>query len=159
MDASYRWPPCWEKLGFQKLIEETLTVHRLPRAMTIYQFLLGMVLAIYVGFLRLKGMRGLLSSSKPTIYIEVNYASLAAAGSSAQELQSLLKDLEFDFYKSRPLPLHQCGCYPQVECEFRPSPNAGHSYTWISFRSRRKHLKAICLRAWRCVESVPTRTD
>jgi hypothetical protein len=39
-----------EKLGFKKLIEETLTIHRIPRAMTIYQFLLGMVLAIYVGY-------------------------------------------------------------------------------------------------------------
>ena len=37
-----------EKLGFKKLVEETLTIHRIPRAMTIYQFLLGMVLAIYV---------------------------------------------------------------------------------------------------------------
>jgi hypothetical protein len=25
-----------EKLGFQKLVEDTLTVHRIPRAMTIY---------------------------------------------------------------------------------------------------------------------------
>ncbi len=41
-----------EKLGFKKLVEETLTIHRIPRAMTIYQFLLGMVLAIYVGFSR-----------------------------------------------------------------------------------------------------------
>ena len=46
-----------EKLGFQKLIEETLTIPRLPRAMTIYQFLLGMVLAIYVGFSRLNPLR------------------------------------------------------------------------------------------------------
>src|SRR5207253_1327759 len=27
-----------EKLGFKKLIEETLTIHRIPRVMTIYQF-------------------------------------------------------------------------------------------------------------------------
>jgi Transposase DDE domain group 1 len=46
-----------EKLGFQKLVEETLTIHRIPRAMTIYQFLLGMVLAIYVGFSRLNHLR------------------------------------------------------------------------------------------------------
>jgi hypothetical protein len=38
-----------EKLPFKKLIEETLTIHRIPRAMTIYQFILGMVLAIYIG--------------------------------------------------------------------------------------------------------------
>src|SRR5712671_525993 len=46
-----------EKLGFKELIEETLTIHRLPRVMTIYQFLLGMVLAIYVGFSRLNHLR------------------------------------------------------------------------------------------------------
>ena len=33
-----------EKLGFQKLVEEALTVARIPRVMTIYQFLSGMVL-------------------------------------------------------------------------------------------------------------------
>jgi len=46
-----------EKLGFKKLVEETLSVHRIPRAMTIYQFLLGMVLALYVGFSRLNHLR------------------------------------------------------------------------------------------------------
>jgi Transposase DDE domain group 1 len=46
-----------EKLGFKKLVEETLTIDRIPRAMTIYQFLLGMVLAIYVGFSRLNHLR------------------------------------------------------------------------------------------------------
>src|SRR6516165_6425578 len=46
-----------EKLDFKKLIEETLTIHRIPRVMTIYQFLLGMVLAIYVGFSRLNHLR------------------------------------------------------------------------------------------------------
>jgi len=39
-----------EKLGLKKLVEETLTIRRIPRVMTIYQFLLGMVLAIYIGF-------------------------------------------------------------------------------------------------------------
>jgi Transposase DDE domain group 1 len=46
-----------EKLGFQKLVEETLTVARIPRVMAIYQFLLGMVLALYVGFSRLNHLR------------------------------------------------------------------------------------------------------
>jgi hypothetical protein len=46
-----------EKLGFQELIEETLTVARIPRVMAIYQFLLGMVLALYVGFFRLNHLR------------------------------------------------------------------------------------------------------
>jgi hypothetical protein len=46
-----------EKLGFQKLVEETLTIPRMPRVMTIYQFLLGMVLALYLGFSRLNQLR------------------------------------------------------------------------------------------------------
>src|SRR6202047_3892743 len=46
-----------EKLGFKKLVEETLTIGRIPRVMTIYQFLLGMVLAIYIGFSRLNHLR------------------------------------------------------------------------------------------------------
>lgn len=46
-----------EKLGFQQLVEETLAVHRIPRVMTIYQFLSGMVLALYVGFSRLNHLR------------------------------------------------------------------------------------------------------
>jgi Transposase DDE domain group 1 len=46
-----------EKLEFKDLVEETLTIHRIPRAMTIYQFLLGMVLAIYIGFSRVNHIR------------------------------------------------------------------------------------------------------
>src|ERR1022692_3758757 len=46
-----------ERLGFEKLLNETLTVTRIPRVMTIYQFVLGMVLAIYVGFARLNHIR------------------------------------------------------------------------------------------------------
>ena len=42
-----------EKLGFQQLVEETLTVKRATRAMPMYQFVLAIVLAIYVGFSRL----------------------------------------------------------------------------------------------------------
>src|SRR5713101_4906778 len=46
-----------EKLGFQQLLEETLTVKRVTRAMSMYQFVLTMVLAIYVGFSRLHHLR------------------------------------------------------------------------------------------------------
>jgi hypothetical protein len=46
-----------EKLEFQKLVEQMLTVKRIPRVMTVYQFLLAMVLAIYVGFSRLHHLR------------------------------------------------------------------------------------------------------
>lgn len=46
-----------EKLGFRQLVEETLTVKRATRAMPMYQFVLGMVLAVYVGFSRLHHLR------------------------------------------------------------------------------------------------------
>jgi hypothetical protein len=42
-----------EKLQFQQLVEDTLTVKRETRAMPMYKFVLGMVLALYVGFSRL----------------------------------------------------------------------------------------------------------
>jgi hypothetical protein len=46
-----------EKLKFQEWIEEIITVKRRLRAMSFYQFLLSMVLAIYVGFSRLLHLR------------------------------------------------------------------------------------------------------
>jgi hypothetical protein len=49
-----------EKLGFQALVEGTLTVRRVTRAMSMSQFVLGMVLAVYVGFSRLNHVRFLM---------------------------------------------------------------------------------------------------
>jgi Transposase DDE domain group 1 len=46
-----------EKLRFQQLVEETLTIQRLTRVMPVYQFVLAMVLALYVGFSRLNHLR------------------------------------------------------------------------------------------------------
>ena len=46
-----------EKLGFQQLIAETLTIRRQTRAMPVFRFLLGMILACYVGFSRLHHLR------------------------------------------------------------------------------------------------------
>ena len=46
-----------EKLEFQKLVEETLTVKRHTKAMTKYQFVLAMILSCYVGFSRLFQMQ------------------------------------------------------------------------------------------------------
>jgi hypothetical protein len=46
-----------EKLGFQQVVEETLQVKRITRAMSLYQFVLAMVLALYVGFSRLHHLR------------------------------------------------------------------------------------------------------
>ena len=46
-----------EKLEFQRLVEETLRVKRITRVMSLYQFVLAMVLALYVGFSRLNHLR------------------------------------------------------------------------------------------------------
>jgi len=46
-----------EKLGFQSLVERTLTSQRIPRAMDPYQFELGIVLGLYIGCPRLNQLR------------------------------------------------------------------------------------------------------
>lgn len=46
-----------EKLGFQSLVEQTLTSKRTPRAMDLYRFMLGIVLGLYIGFPRLNQLR------------------------------------------------------------------------------------------------------
>jgi len=46
-----------ETLGFQKLVEETITVERTTKVMATYQFILAIVLGIYVGFSRLNQLR------------------------------------------------------------------------------------------------------
>src|SRR6202167_2852510 len=46
-----------EKLGFQALLEETVTVKRLTKVMSGYQFLYAMVLGVYIGFSRLNQLR------------------------------------------------------------------------------------------------------
>ncbi|HEV3334471.1 MAG TPA: IS1380 family transposase [Bryobacteraceae bacterium] len=46
-----------EKLGFQSLVEQTLTSERIPRAMDLYRFVLGIVLGLYIGFPRLNQLR------------------------------------------------------------------------------------------------------
>jgi hypothetical protein len=46
-----------EKLGFQSLVEQMLTSKRIPRAMDLYRFVLGIVLGLYIGFPRLNQLR------------------------------------------------------------------------------------------------------
>jgi hypothetical protein len=46
-----------EKLGFQCLVEETLTSKRIPRSMDLYRFLLSILLGLYIGFARLNQLR------------------------------------------------------------------------------------------------------
>src|SRR5207247_5567978 len=46
-----------EKLGFQSPVEHTVTSKRIPRAMDLYRFVLGIVLGLYIGFARLNQLR------------------------------------------------------------------------------------------------------
>ena len=46
-----------ERLEFRSLVEQTLTSKRIPRAMDLYRFLLGIVLGLYIGFPRLNQLR------------------------------------------------------------------------------------------------------
>jgi hypothetical protein len=46
-----------EKLGFQSLVEQTVTSKRIPRALDLYRFVLGIVLGLYIGFPRLNHLR------------------------------------------------------------------------------------------------------
>ncbi len=46
-----------EKIGFQKHVEQGVTVARVTKVMSAYQFILAIVLGIYVGFTRLNQLR------------------------------------------------------------------------------------------------------
>jgi hypothetical protein len=46
-----------DKLGFQSLVEETLTSKRVTRSMDLYGFLLSILLGLYIGFARLNQLR------------------------------------------------------------------------------------------------------
>jgi hypothetical protein len=46
-----------EKLDFQTLVEQTVTSKRIPRALDLYRFVLGIVLSLYIGFPRLNQLR------------------------------------------------------------------------------------------------------
>src|SRR5881296_1399520 len=46
-----------EKLEFSTLVEETLTCARMTRVMSLYQFVLGIALGLYIGFSRLNQLR------------------------------------------------------------------------------------------------------
>jgi hypothetical protein len=46
-----------EKIGFERLVNDAITVTRKPRTMTSYQFIMAIVLGLYVGFARLNQLR------------------------------------------------------------------------------------------------------
>jgi len=46
-----------EKIGFQSIVEDNLTVDRITKVMTPYQFILAIIMGIYLGFSRLNQLR------------------------------------------------------------------------------------------------------
>lgn len=62
-----------EKLGFQALVEETITCGRMTRVMSLYQFVLGIVLGWYVGFQRLNQLRFIARDPMLTGIVKVSH--------------------------------------------------------------------------------------
>lgn len=60
-----------EKLGFRPLVEQTLTVNRLTRVMDLYQFVLAIVMGLYVGFSRLNQLRFIALDPLLTVILHV----------------------------------------------------------------------------------------
>jgi hypothetical protein len=60
-----------EKLGFQELIEEHVTIKRLTTSMPGFRFVLAMILALYVGFARLSHLDFLAREPMLTGILEV----------------------------------------------------------------------------------------
>src|SRR5258705_3474258 len=67
-----------EKLGFQSLVEQTLTSKRIPRAMDLYRFVLVIVLGLYIGFPRLNQLRFIASDPILTVLLKVTQLPLQA---------------------------------------------------------------------------------
>jgi hypothetical protein len=55
-----------EKLGFRSLVEQAVTSKRMPRAMDLYRFVLGIVLGLCIGFPWLKQLRFIARDPIPT---------------------------------------------------------------------------------------------
>ena len=71
-----------EKLGFQQLVEETLTVKRLTRVMPAYQFVVAMVMALYVGFSRLNHLVVVFQEGSVNLAVASSDASSGKSGKS-----------------------------------------------------------------------------
>ena len=93
----------------------------------------------------LKGMSGLLSTAKPVLFIEVNYDSLAAAGSSPQELEGILHNLQLDIYQleyhsyRRNLRLN-----PVTDLSSLPIPEA-HFTNIVAFRKSHSSVSRLII--------------
>ena len=107
-----------EKLGFQELVEETLRVKRIPRVMTIYQFVLAMVLAIYIGFSRLNHIRFVANDPMLTGVLKV--ASLPGQSVFWRFLASLHLSVARQLLRLQ----RSCGsgCGKRRTCSCQPSP-------------------------------------
>jgi Transposase DDE domain group 1 len=62
-----------EKIGFRSLLQETLKITRVTRAMEAYQFILAMVLGMYVGFPRLHQLRFVAQDPMLTGILQVSH--------------------------------------------------------------------------------------
>ncbi|MDZ4799627.1 MAG: IS1380 family transposase [Bryobacteraceae bacterium] len=91
-----------EKLGFQSMVEQTLTSKRIPRAMDPYRFVLGIVLGLYIGFPRLNQLRfiardpiltGILKVSKLPVQSTFWRFVNALHGSVARQILTIMRAL------------------------------------------------------------------
>ena len=73
-----------EKLGFQSLVEQTVTSQRIPRAMDLYRFVLGMVLVLYVGFSRLNHL-GVATLERRSKRQDIGVADLVRCGIASSD--------------------------------------------------------------------------
>lgn len=88
----------------------------------------------------LKGMSGLLSTAKPVLFMEVNYDSLAAAGSSPQELEGILHDLQLDIYQLEYHSyLRNLRLNPVTDLSSLPVPDA-HFTNIVAFRKSHSNV-------------------
>src|SRR5437016_5568675 len=76
-----------EKLGFQSLVEQTVTSKRIPRAMDLYRFVLGIVLGLYIGFPRLNQLRFMARDPILTGILKVTNSAGTRAPAGAAEDQ------------------------------------------------------------------------
>jgi hypothetical protein len=103
-----------EKLGFQQLIEKTLTIKRRTRSMPVFEFILGMILASYVVFSRLNQFRFLKRDPMLTGILEA--AELPPQSSFWRLLASLHLGIA-----------RRCRVACENECGKRPTPSSRKS--------------------------------
>jgi hypothetical protein len=90
-----------DKLGFQQLVEETLTITRQTRVMPVYRFVQAIVLALYVGFSRLNHLQYL--KNEPLLKGIVQVAELPPQSTFWRFLASLHLNVAAQFLRLQKL--------------------------------------------------------